>query len=73
MTPTRRTLLKAALVSPLALQPCAHHGAHRVRRPTALGRAQEPETPLVLEHQPHRAAAFSLAQDLAAYLRAQFF
>ena len=60
-------------VEVLALQACAHHGAYRMRRPAAPGRSQEPETSLVLEHQPHRAVPFSLAQDLAAYLRAQFF
>lgn len=58
-------------VEGLTLHACAHHGARGMGCQTAPGRAQQPETPLVLEHRPHRAAQLGRAQDLAAYLTTQ--
>jgi len=60
-------------VDVLALQASADDRSHVVRRPAATRRAQQSESPLVLEHQPHRATLFSLAHDLLAYLAAEFF
>jgi hypothetical protein len=60
-------------VDVLALQACADHRAHAVRRPAPPRRAQKAEAALVLEHQPQTAALLSLARDLLAYRAAQFF
>jgi hypothetical protein len=56
-----------------ALQARADDRATAMRRPATPWCAQQSEAALVLEHQPHPAAGFSLARDLAVYLAAQFF
>ena len=64
---------RAEGIDVFALKPGAHHGSRVVRRPAAAGRAQQPEAPLVMEHQPYAATLLSLARDLLAYLAANFF
>lgn len=60
-------------VDVLTLQSGAHHWTQAPRRPAPPGRVEQPEASLVLEHQPHRAAALSLARDLSPHQAAQFF
>lgn len=63
----------AERVEVLALQSRADDGAHSLWCPTAPRRAQQAETPLVLEHHAQAATEASLTPGLATHLTAEFF
>ena len=60
-------------VDVLALQSGTDHRANRARCPAPPRRAQQAESALVLEHQPHLPALLRLARDLLVYRSPEFF